>query len=149
MRAVRRKLLRLWKKKKEKKKRRRRRKPVVMSHIVLIPDWSVVLAESSPLLFLFPSLSLFFYMFLNYPFCLLEFFFLCLSPLLILSFSLPSSLSSLSLSFLFQKYLWSLVAFFFPSFSLLVQYRPQSGHIHTSSLVHSHSCVPSIFKKKS
>jgi hypothetical protein len=72
-------------------------------------------------------------------FFLFRLFFFLICFLIILSvcllFFLPflSLSSSYLLSFLFQKYLWSFVDFFF-LLSRLVQYQPQSGHTHILTL---------------
>jgi hypothetical protein len=94
-----------------------------MSPIALIPDWSVVLTEfTSNVSFL--SLSPFFLIcFLIILSVYLGFF----SPSLSLCFFLSSLFS-------FPKIYLVVRRFFFPPFSLLVQYRPQSGQTHTYSL---------------
>ncbi len=113
------------------KKKKEKRKPVVMSPIALIPDWSVVLTEfTSTVSFSFSFAFFFFDMFLNYPFCVLRFFFLSFSVSLLPIFSL-----------FFSKNISGRSSIFFP-FSLLVQYRPQSGHTHTHVL----TLFPSILK---
>ena len=117
-----------------------------MSHIVLIPDWSVVLAESSPLLFLFPSLSLFFLYvsLLSFLFAWV-FFSLSLSPShsLILSSVFPIFPFSL---FSFPKI--SLVArrFFF-SFFLFTSSVSTAKRTHTYKFTHTRAFRLSLKKK--